>query len=296
MNTLAVITPTYNRGHLLSIAYKSLERQTNKDFVWYVIDDGSHDNTEQVMQDIVNNAPFKVVYRKKENGGKHSALNFAYQLINEELSLILDSDDELVENAVEIILQDYPSIKNDDSICGLGYLRIDKSNHQVIGSPYTADEIVDTFTNQRINLNTFGDKFEIFKTDILKQYPFPEFDGENFVSEATIWCKMSLEYKMKFINKGIYICDYQTEGLSAGVHKRLFNNPKGASACYLSMSSKQVKLKYRIKYTVAYTVYSFAAKIKAKEQFKNVSSKIIYILTFIPSWFIYLRKKRRYKK
>lgn len=296
MKALAIVTPTYNRANLLHIAYQSLEDQTSKDFVWYIVDDGSSDNTQQVVADIINKASFKVIYHKKKNGGKHSALNTAYSLLNEELTLILDSDDALTENAVETVLHDYISIKEDKTICGLGYLRLDKSSNQTIGVPYTADGIIDTFTNQRINLNTYGDKCEVFKSEILKQYPFPEFEGENFVSESVVWCKMSLDYKMKFINKGVYICDYQTGGLSDGVHKRLFNNPKGASACYLSMSSKQVKLKYRLKYTIAYTVYSLAARIKLKHQFKQVSSKLLYMLTFLPSWFIYLRKKRRYKK
>ena len=296
MKTLAIVTPTYNRANLLHIAYQSLEDQTSKDFVWYIVDDGSSDNTQQVVADIIDKASFKVIYHKKKNGGKHSALNSAYSLLNEELTLILDSDDALTENAVETVLRDYISIKEDKTICGLGYLRLDKSSNQTIGVPYTADGIIDTFTNQRINNNTWGDKCEVFKSEILKKYPFPEFEGENFVSESVVWCKMSLDYKMKFMNKGVYICDYQTGGLSDGVHKRLFNNPKGASACYLSMSSKQVKLKYRIKYTIAYTVYSLAAKIKLKQQFKQVSSKLLYMLTFLPSWFIYLHKKRRYKK
>ena len=296
MKTLAIVTPTYNRANLLHIAYQSLEDQTSKDFVWYIVDDGSSDNTQQVVADIIDKASFKVIYHKKKNGGKHSALNSAYSLLNEELTLILDSDDALTENAVETVLRDYISIKEDKTICGLGYLRLDKSSNQTIGVPYTADGIIDTFTNQRINNNTWGDKCEVFKSEILKKYPFPEFEGENFVSESVVWCKMSLDYKMKFMNKGVYICDYQTGGLSDGVHKRLFNNPKGASACYLSMSSKQVKLKYRIKYTIAYTVYSLAAKIKLKHQFKQISSKLLYMLTFLPSWFIYLRKKRRYKK
>lgn len=297
MKTLAIVTPTYNRANLLHIAYQSLEKQTSKDFVWYIVDDGSSDNTQQVVADIIDKASFKVIYHKKKNGGKHSALNSAYSLLNEELTIILDSDDELTNNAVEIILNDYNSIKDDKTICGLGYLKLNKSNNnETVGKPYTQDSIIDTFTNQRINNNTWGDKCEVFKSEILKQYPFPEFEGENFVSESVVWCKMSLDYKMKFMNKGVYICDYQTGGLSDGVHKRLFNNPKGASACYLSMSSKQVKLKYRIKYTIAYTVYSLAAKIKLKQQFKQISSKFIYMITFMPSWFIYLRKKRRYKK
>ncbi|MBO5955123.1 MAG: glycosyltransferase family 2 protein [Clostridia bacterium] len=295
MKTLAIITPTYNRAELLKIAFNSLCNQTNKDFVWYVIDDGSKDNTEEVVEQLKKQADFEIVFKRKENGGKHSALNVAFNLVQEELILILDSDDELIENAVEIKLSDYKEIENDNSICGIGYLRCYR-DFKVIGKPYTEDGIEDTFTNQRINKNTYGDKCEVFKSKILTKYKFPEFKGENFVSEATIWCKISLDYKMKFYNKSIYICEYQEGGLSDGVHKRLFQNPNGAAACYLSMSSRQVALKPRFKYTIAYIVYSFVAGIKPKVQFKKVSSKLLYMLSFMPAWFIYLKKKRKYCK
>ena len=293
MKTLAIITPTFNRAELLKVAFSSLINQTSKDFVWYVIDDGSRDNTLEVIEEIKKQADFEIVFRKKENGGKHSALNVAFDLVKEELILILDSDDELTENAVEMVISDYQEIKEDDSISGIGYLRCHKDK-KVVGKPYTEDGIVDTFTNQRINKNTYGDKCEVFKSKVLTQYKFPEFENENFVSEATVWCKISLDYKMKFYNKAIYICEYQEGGLSDNVHKRLFKNPKGASSCYLSMSSKQVKLKPRLKYTIAYIVYSFAAKIKVKEQLKKVSSKFLYMLGFVPAWLIYIKKKRRY--
>ena len=294
MKTLAIITPTFNRANYLQKAYLSLESQTKKDFVWYLIDDGSKDNTSEVVENLIKKSSFKIIFKSKENGGKHTALNTAYDLIKEELTLILDSDDELLPNAVETILNDYPQIKDNEKICGLGYLRCYK-DLKIIGSPYTQDEIVDNFTNQRINKNTYGDKCEVFKTNILKQYKFPEFSGENFLSESVVWCKISLDYNMNFFNKAIYVCEYLEGGLSSNVHKRLFKNPLGAAECYLSMSGTQTKFLKRLKYTIAYTVYSFAAKTKIKEQFKNITSKFLYILGFIPSWIIYLHKKRKYK-
>ena len=295
MKTLAIITPTYNRAELLQLAFNSLKQQSSKDFVWYVIDDGSKDNTEEVVEQLTKQADFEIVFKRKENGGKHSALNVAFDLIKEELVLVLDSDDELIENAVETVICDYQEIKNNNLICGIGYLKCHK-DRKIVGKPYTEDCIEDTFTNQRINKNTYGDKCEVFKSEILTKYKFPEFKGENFVSEATVWCKISLDYKMKFFNKAIYLCEYQEGGLSDGVHKRLFKNPNGAVACYLNMSSKQVALKPRFKYTIAYIVYSFVAGIKPKVQFKKVSSKLLYMLSFIPAWFIYLKKKRKYRR
>ena len=294
MKTLAIVTPTYNRETLLIDLYESLEKQTIKDFTWYVVDDGSSDNTEELISKLKKQASFDIVYEKKKNGGKHTALNRAYELINEELTIIADSDDMLTENAVETIIKDYDDIKNNDMICALSYLVLDKQGN-VVGKKYTEDGIVESFIEQRINKNIYGDKREVFKTKILKQYKFPEFEGERFLSESTVWCKMALDYKMKFYNKAIYICEYLAGGLSDNVHRTLFKNPKGSVECYLYMSTKQVSFKQRLKYTIAYIVYSFAAKIKCKEQFKRVNSKLIYMATFIPAFFIYLRKKRKYR-
>jgi len=294
LKTLAIVTPTYNRANLITNAYQSLEKQTNKDFVWYVVDDGSTDNTVQVMDEIIKKSTFEIKYEKKSNGGKHTALNKAMEIVKEEIVLILDSDDMLTENAADTVIKDYEEIKNDNSICGLGYLKSD-FNYKVVGKQYTENGVVDSFTNQRLNKKTIGDKCEVFKTEILKKYPFPVFKGENFVSEATVWCKMSLDYKMKFYNKIIYLCDYQQGGLSDGVHKRLFKNPNGSVACYLSMANKQCNLFNRIKYSIAYTMYSFVAGVKVKKQFKNANLKFMYALTFLPAWLLYLKKKRSFK-
>ena len=120
------------------------------------------------------------------------------------------------------------------------------------------------------------------------------FKGERFLSESTVWCKMSGPYKMLFFNIGIYECEYLNDGLSHNVHKTLFCNPKGSAECYKQMSAKGVKFLKRVKYTIAFATYSFAAKKKMKEQLKEVSSKVIYLLTFGLGYFIYLFKKRKY--
>jgi len=294
MKTLAIVTPSYKRAELLKNAYTSLQKQTSQDFVWYIIDDGSNDNTEEVAKELIKNSKFKIVFKSKQNGGKHTALNLAFDLIEEEITLILDNDDELLETAVETIVSRYKEIKDDEKICGLSFLRCYK-DLKTIGVPFTEDGIVDNFTNQRINKNIYGDKCEVFKTKVLKQNKFAEFNNENFLSEASLWCKLSLNYNMKFFNTPIYMCEYLPGGLSDNVKKRLFKNPVGAVECYYYMSNKQTKLLPKIKYTIAYTVYSFAAKIGFKKQLKKVYSKFVYLLTYIPSFFIYLHKKHKYK-
>lgn len=296
LKKLAVLTPAYNRETLLARCFESLKKQTNKNFKWYVVDDGSTDGTEKVVKDFAKHKDngFEIQYIKKENGGKHTALNVGLKEICEKYVTILDSDDQFTENAVEEIMKDIPLIDDNPKICGLGYLRVEP-NLNVIGRKYTEDGIVESFIEQRYNRNTYGDKCEVFKTDILKQYPFPEIEGERFLSESTVWCKMSGPFKMMFFNKGLYICEYQPNGLSDGVHKRLFKNPKGAALCYKEMSQKDFIFKLRVKYTIAYIVYSLAAGYSFKQIKQNhPDNKFLIGLLYLPSKLYYKKQSQKY--
>ena len=295
MSLVAVLTPAFNRAYCLDKLYNSLKKQTSKNFKWVIVDDGSTDNTQDLVNNFINEKQIKIEYIKKKNGGKHTALNVGLSHIKEDLTLIVDTDDFLTDDAVSIIENDYAKINNNPIIAGIGYLKLDQ-NGMVVGKKYTKDGRVDNFVHERINRNTSGDKAEVWKTKILKNFAFPEFEGEKFLSEATVWCKISLEYKMLFINKGIYVCEYLEDGLSHNIQKTLFKNPQGAAECYRIMSGKQTNLKYKFKYTIAFAAYAFAAKIKFKTQFKKVHSKIIYLMTFWVGYLIFLRKRKQMLK
>lgn len=288
---LAILTPTYNREKLLQRAYHSLTNQTNKNFVWYVIDDGSVDNTKEVVKSFINENKIKIKYFKKENGGKHTAINLGVSKIEEEFILILDSDDELTSDACETILNDVKNLE--ENFCGVGYLK-SYLNGEVVGKKYTKNYIEDTFINQRYNKNTWGDKAEVFRTSILKQYPFPVFEGEKFLSEATVWCKISGKYKMVFYNKVIYKCEYQQGGLSDGVKKTLFNNPKGSCLCYKVISGKEFSFKNKIKYTILHLVHLFRLNKTKKEIMAEVNSKFLGFLLYLPAKYIYLKRKKAF--
>lgn len=290
---LAILTPTFNRGKLLKTAYNSLKSQTDKNFVWYIVDDGSSDNTREVVEEIENENAVCVKYFFKENGGKHTALNSGLQKVEEEFVIILDSDDILTNDAVEVILNDVKDLG--ENFCGIGYLK-SSIDGKVVGKGYTSNGVEDTFVNQRYNKNTFGDKAEVFRTEILKQFPFPEFEGEKFLSEATVWCKISGAYKMKFYNKVVYMCEYQTDGLSANVRKVLFQNPKGASACYKVLSGKEFNLKNRIKYTLLFIVYMLADGKKYKNIMKETNSRFLTFWLYPIAVIIFKKWKRSFAK
>lgn len=225
-----VFTPTYNRGYIIENLYKSLLRQSYTDFEWVVIDDGSTDDTEILFYEFLNdeNRFFNLVYKKVSNGGKHRAINKGLELASGELFFIVDSDDYLTDDALEIadkIEKSIPKSKKSlfAGICGLkGY-----SQNKIVGTTFK-EEFLDITSLDRNKYNVSGDKSEIFYTDILKKFPFPEFEGENFITECVVWDKIAFNgYMLRFFNDIIYICNYLNDGLSAHSNKLFDKTPRG---------------------------------------------------------------------
>lgn len=110
---LTIFTPAYNRAHTLPRTYESLCCQNCKDFIWLIVDDGSTDNTAELVQEWQErDNGFEIHYIYKENGGMHTAHNTAYANIHTELNICIDSDDMLAEGAVEKILNKWEEVKD----------------------------------------------------------------------------------------------------------------------------------------------------------------------------------------
>ena len=236
---ITVFTPTYNRASLIPRLYKSLLEQSSKDFEWIVVDDGSTDNTEQIFKDILaNENPFEIKYIKQNNGGKHRAINRGVKCASGNMFFIVDSDDYLLNNAIERILSWEKTLDDTKKWAGISGLR-GYDSHTVIGEKWCKEVFyIDAKNNQRRKLNLTGDKAEVYYTEILKTYPFPEFVGENFLSEETVWNKIALEgYYIRWFNEIIYICDYLEGGLTKSGDDKYIKNPQGV----LSWAKTQLK-------------------------------------------------------
>lgn len=222
---LTIFTPTYNRKYIIDSLYQSLLTQTSFDFEWVVVDDGSTDGTSEYFDLIINNNnPFDIVYKKVNNGGKHRAINEGVKIATGKYFFIVDSDDYLIENAVELILSWFSNLPKDKQFAGVAGNRGYDLEH-VIGD-YPADkEYVDAKNNERRKKHLLGDKAEIFYTDVLKKYPFPSFEGENFLLESVVWNKIAYDgYYMRWFNKIIYITEYLEDGLTQNVNEKYENN------------------------------------------------------------------------
>lgn len=253
--TITVVTPAYNRETTLPNLYQSLKNQTNKDFTWLVVDDGSTDDTEALILGYQQDAPFQVDYVKKENGGKHTALNVAIERVDTELFFIVDSDDVLTPDAIETIEEDWKRV-NHENLCGIGYLRgYDETN--IIGDSYPQDGDCDNFIHVRYNLDVTGDKAEVWVTKLLKQYGgFPECEDERFISESVLWIKVSRSHNMLLRNQIIYITEYLPGGLSDSGRKLRFNCPQLMAYGSLETMTSDFSLKNRVKQALLFIVYS----------------------------------------
>ncbi len=228
---ITIMTPTYNRAYILPKAYNSLKNQTSFEFEWIIVDDGSTDNTEEVVKTwLKEENPFKIIYKKQENGGKHRAVNKGVLLASYDYFLILDSDDYLTDSAVETIHKWIKEIDNLENFAGVSGLR-GKNGNAIGGS--ISKEYVDVTNAERKKFGLLGDKAEVYKTKILKEYPFPEFVGENFLKESASWDRIAKDgYKIRWFNEIIYICDYIEDGLTKNTNEgTLVKNFQGFTYC-----------------------------------------------------------------
>lgn len=292
MRKVTVLTPAFNREKLLQNLYKSLCDQDCKDFIWLIIDDGSSDNTGEYVDKIKKNADFPIVYYKKENGGKHTALNYAYQYIETPLTFIVDSDDILTKDAISTIKKVFSKYRDEKDICGFSFLRGKPNGGYLSTSGVPRDGMKESYVECRINRNIGGDMAEVWYTHCLTEYPFPEYQGERFLGEDIVWVKMAQKYKMRFFNKVIYISDYLEDGLTNNRRKHNIKSPNGCVARAEAFLESSCILKIKIKSALQYQIYGKFAGRSMGNLFQSTKSKILYIVCFIPAQILYLKWRK----
>lgn len=284
---VTVLTPTFNRGGSLNNLYQSLQKQTIKDFEWLLVDDGSTDDTKNIAEEMRKKAEFPMRYIYKENGGKHTALNVGVKQITSELTFIVDSDDTLVPDAIETILQYHKKYGERKDLCGYSFLRRFPDG-KINGKPFEPDEKVGTYIECRINADdTQADKAEVFYTRCLKEFPFPEYRNEKFLGEDLVWIRMALKYQMVHINRAIYVGNYLEDGLTKNRRKNNIRSPHGCMERAKEFMRPELKLKYRLKGAIQYLVYGkFAGE---KQLIAKAPYKGLAVCEALPSMLVYHR-------
>lgn len=225
--TITVFTPTYNRAHTLPRLYESLCRQTCGDFEWLVVDDGSTDETRELIQKFITENKIRIRYIYKENGGLYTGYNAAYAYIDSELNLCVDSDDFLPDNAVEKIVYKWKK-EGSDQYAGIVGLDFYAGTQKPIGGffPATLKEcyLLDLYT-KKIHR---GDSKQVMRTDLMKQVaPQVGFPGEKNFNPIYMLLQVCDERPLLVMNENLCFVDYQTgDSMSANIYKQYIDSPR----------------------------------------------------------------------
>lgn len=248
---ITVLTPTYNRASLLINLYQSLIKQDFDDFEWVIVDDGSVDATTDIVDQFIQERQIAITYIKQANGGKHRALNRGVKEAKGELVLIVDSDDSLPNKSLSIIYSHYLDIKDNSSIGGVCGLM---AHHDgtIIGERKISSSMNLSSIEMRYKYGFVGDVCEVFKTDVLREFPFPEIENEKFCPEALVWNRIATKYKLHYFNEVIYYRDYLDDGLTSKIVRIRMNSPIASMICYAELNQLDIPFKDKFKAAINY--------------------------------------------
>lgn len=249
---ITVTTPSYNRAHTLPNVYESLCNQTDKRFKWLIIDDGSTDETEALVSSWIAEGKFPIMYKKKANGGKASALNIGIDLLDTPYAVCLDSDDTFYSDTIENAIKNLEKIVDNDQYCGILALRNNPDGSVMGGKalPYNLDTITAVDVFMKLNLNT--ELICFYKTSILTQYRFPEFEGEKFVSPAWMQYEITQKYHYLPVYEKYCCCEYIADGLTRNKRTVIKKNPRGYTAVKRYSFNLAPSLRLCIKHGIMY--------------------------------------------
>lgn len=277
---LTVFTPAYNRAYTLPRTYESMKQQKNTDFIWLIVDDGSSDNTaELVRQWQREENGFEIQYIYKENGGMHTAHNTAYELIDTELNTCVDSDDALAPDAVQIIYDAWQKVKNQGYA---GMLALDAEfGGKLIGKGFP-EGLTETTLGGYYRKGGSGDKKLILRTDIVRQYPsYPTFEGERFVPLGSLYTMIDKDYKLAVLDAVVCLVEYMPDSSTNNMLRQYYRNPKGFRYGRLVELQSPLNLKRRLKVYVHYAAESILA---GKPILKDAPNKLLTLAAIPFGW------------
>lgn len=273
---ITVFTPTYNRAHLLPRLYESLKAQTIHDFEWIIFDDGSTDNTEDVVKEWLQSVhPLEGIkgglrYIKQPNGGKHRAINRGVREARGELFYIVDSDDRLPANAIERILYYYDQIKTDNRFAGVCGLKCYFDGTKV-GGKQDFEPFDCSLLDIRQKYHFKGDMAEVVRTEVMQQYPFPEFEGERFCPEALVWNRIAQNYVMRYFHENVYECEYVEGGLTDRIVRIRMESPMASMLTYKELAHYKVPLKTKIRSAINYWRFASCSNLPWLHKVKGMA-------------------------
>lgn len=284
---ITVFTPTYNRAYILPCLYDSLVRQSNKNFEWVIVDDGSDDNTKELVDNWISENQIDIRYIATKNGGKHRAINIGAKNSKGDLFFIVDSDDYLTSDALEKVEKVFSEVSGNSEFAGVSGFRCYPNGNR-IGGECNWQLLDCSPIDFRYKYRIKGDMAEVIRRDVLLEYPFPEVEGETFCPEAIFFNRISDRYKIRYFAEKIYVCDYLPDGLTAKITRLRMKNPLSSMICYMELAEANIPFVLKMKAIINYWRFYFCSNKKFEMNFHKVK-----YMTLLPiGWIMHLNDVR----
>lgn len=280
--TYTIFIPTYNRAHTLPRALASIEAQSFRDFEVFIVDDGSSDHTQSLVETWAAQVPFAVRYHYQPNQGKHVAHNTMLQLARGEFVVLLDSDDTLVVHALERLHYHWQQIPiaHRPLFAGVEGLCTYMPDGRLAGSRFPHHVMDSNYIESRIVLGVHGEKRNALRTEVLRQFPYPVFAGERHIRPSLVWNRIARHYQMRYINEVIQSLEHQTDGLTANPFVRRMANPQGMRLCFqeeLGDYRRFLSFRQRMRLVSTYVRFSLHAGVGYRQQWREMNGKATWL-------------------
>ena len=284
---VSVITTTYNRDKLLLRLFNTLQKQSNYNFEWIVIDDGSDKKFQEVFSKIERT---ETIFKKRIfhqcNQGKHAALNNAFNHIKGEVTVIIDSDDIVLPNTIDTIIKKWTNSRlADPTLAAIIFERGTES-----GEPLNI--IKDN--NKRANINQYryfnnlnGDLAETYKSSIIKKYHFPVQKNEKILSEDYVWIDIGRKYDAIFYHQILYQTKYLSSGLTHDIHQIMWKNPIGSLMNTEKRVGIRVPFKLQIKFNIMFEIFVRRNKLSLTKELRKTKYPKLAVVLWPVSFLVY---------
>lgn len=296
---ISIVTPSYNRGYILPKLYNSLlkNKESYSDFEWVIVDDGSNDDTKEVVDKWIKKGDIKIRYYKQKNGGKMSALNYGIPKTKGDIIIEVDSDDYLRDDALKTIMDYWSDVEKNEKIYGALFRKSFEGQEVDAKNSFPFEKKISRLFDLYMKSNFDKDAALVFKGDIRRRFNHKLEHNERFVTEARMYNEMDKRYEgLLCINKPIMVCEYLEDGYSKNIDKLFRNNPYGYK-CYfkecLSMDLSGIPFKKRLYLIKHYILFSYMTNTSKGKTIKEVTgafNKLLVSILVIPGY--YMSKKR----
>lgn len=295
----SITTPTYNRAHLLSRVYESLQQQTFPSLEWIVIDDGSTDNTQNLVRTWQREASFHIHYHFQPNSGLPTAVNRALEVAQGQFFAVIDSDDWLAHNCLENAWLLWNSIEASQrslfaGVCGL----CASPTGDLIGTPFPASTLDTDFVEMRVRYRVRGDKFNIILTEIMRRFHFPDY-GVRLVPEALLWNRIAQHYKVRCTNHVFAYKDYQPDGITANYLRWRVQSSVAFREYYRELAEFPrgiIRTRHRLRAYRDYIRFSLHSGFSLREQYKEVRYRFLWSVCVPVGLVAYIEDRVRLKR